>query len=202
MRFSAILLLAVAACNNSSGTGTGNDLAAGGGTDMAMSSGGNCTPACTGANVACDPADSKCKPDGTTTNVGGTCSTTGADVKCGSFANATCNDLTNDGFPGGYCSVEPCSTAELCPIGASCAHLGGESNACWKNCNSDADCCRSGESCPSADYACMAIDPLYVSGASHKVCYLKVLACNTSADCPSVKPACAQPDGGGGGVCM
>jgi hypothetical protein len=191
-------MAAFAACN-SNGSAASPDLAVP--PDLAAST-GHCQPACTGANVACDPADNQCKPDGTTTNVGTKCDTTGADPKCGSYINATCNDLTNDGFPGGYCSVEPCSTAELCPIGSSCGHLGGESNACWKNCSSDSDCCRNGERCPSPDYACIAIDPLYTSGASRKVCYLRVLACVTSADCPTVKPTCSTPDGGGGRVCM
>ena len=175
------------------GSDSGGGADAGRGTDGAT---GSCTPACTGANVACDPADNKCKPDGTTTNVGGTCSTSGADPKCGTAPNATCNDLTQDGFPGGYCSVEPCSVSALCPIGATCAHLNGESSACWKICATGADC-------RAPDYGCFDVTPLFTSGASHKVCALKVFACNTSADCPTIKPTCsgANVDAGTTGTC-
>src|SRR5262249_24524557 len=145
--------LMAAACSDNK-SGSAGDMAIG---DLAMA--GSCTPACTAAHTACDPVDNKCKLDGTTTNVGAQCRTSGADVLCGSDPNATCNDQTQDGFPGGYCSVEPCSTVAMCPIGSTCAHLGGESNACFKLCASDADC-------RSPDYGCFDIDPLYTSGAS------------------------------------
>ncbi len=82
--------------------------------DSSDGGGGSCGQPCK-AGEACDPEDRKCKPDGSTTHVGATCARTGPDVACGTLATATCNDLTNDGFPGGYCSVEPCTTVELCP---------------------------------------------------------------------------------------
>jgi hypothetical protein len=148
----------------------------------------SCDPPCTGANV-CDPEDNKCKPNGMKTNIGAPCDTSGADPKCGTDPRATCNDYTQDEFPGGYCSYEPCSTTQLCPIGSSCARLGGEPSACWKNCKTDADC----QNRPNGmDYECLAVDPLFTSGASHKVCYLKALACATQSDCPTVKPTCTS----------
>jgi hypothetical protein len=123
-------------------------------------------------------------------HLGDPCTTSGADPKCGTEAKATCNDLTNDGFPGGYCSWEPCSATELCPCG-TCAHLGGEANACWKACDTDSDC-------RAPDYGCFNIDPLYTAGTSHKVCYLKTFACTQNADCPAIKPTCSSTDGGQG----
>lgn len=157
-------------------------------------SGGVCTPACTGAGVACDPLDSRCKPDGTSSHVGAACTTSGVDPLCGTDTNAVCLDQTTDNFPGGYCTYEPCSATALCPLGSSCAHLGGEPDACWKNCNAPADC-RSG-------YVCLTVDPLFTSGGSHKVCYLPDFPCNTSKDCPASKPTCNGAGGdGGGGSC-
>lgn len=190
LRSFSIAIICLAGCSNSSTSS--NDM----GVDMSVRM-GNCTPACTGANVLCDPADNQCKPDGTTTNVGAPCDTSGADPKCGTDPTATCNNATQDGYPGGYCSYEPCSTIKQCPVGSSCAHLAGESNACWKNCTSDADC-------RAPDYGCFAIDPLYTAGASHKVCFVKKFACNTSADCPAIRPTCsgADLDGGVTGLCQ
>ncbi len=175
-----------AGCSSSSTTTTTGDAGADG---VDAAGAGACSPACTGANVVCDPADNKCKPDGTTTAVGAKCTMSGADPVCGTHPKATCNDLPADGFPGGYCSFEPCTTAELCPVGATCAHLGGESPACWKNCTSAADC-------RAPDYECLAASPLITSGPSMKVCYLTVFACKTKADCPTSKPTCVFPDGG------
>lgn len=146
--------------------------------------GGSCATSC-GSGLACDPADQKCKPDGTTTNIGATCTRTGPDPKCGTLPTATCNDLTNDGFPGGYCSVEPCTTAELCPIGSSCGAMGGESAACFKNCKTDADC-------RTPDYKCQPMDQLAISGASKTVCHLAQLPCATAPDCPSSLPKCVN----------
>ena len=170
----------------------------GSGTDGAIavdSSGmGNCSPACA-MGQTCDPIDNKCKPDGTGSHIGDPCSTSGADPKCGSDPKAICNDQTQDGFPGGYCAYEPCSTVQLCPIGASCAHLGGEANSCWKNCTTNADC---QNRVNGTDYECLAIDPLFTSGTSHKVCFLKAFACVMPADCPAGKPMCNVLDAGAG----
>jgi hypothetical protein len=183
----AVVALSFLACGSKSTTSTTTPDSASG--DDAGTT-GNCNPACTGKNIVCDPADGKCKLDGTTTNVGAACNMSGADPACGTFLNATCNDAVQDGFPGGYCSIEPCTTKELCPVGSICAHLGGESDACFKACSSDSDC-------RMPAYACTNVDPLVTSGAGHKVCFLKTFACNKNADCPAFKPTCAMVPGGG-----
>lgn len=196
----AVWVCGLAACGGSStdplastdaGTdsGTGSD-AAFEASDVGSDGGATCGgEPCVGAGMICDPADSKCKPDGKSTNVGKPCPKTGPNPACGTDPRATCNDFTSDGFPGGYCSVEPCTVKSMCPIGASCGRLGGESAACWMNCKTDAEC-------PSLDYVCADMEAFYVSGASHKVCFLKEWPCGAAADCPSAKPKC-----GSGGFC-
>jgi hypothetical protein len=159
---------------------------------------GNCSPACAGAGYICDPADNKCKPDGTTTNVGAPCTMNGTDPVCGTNPDATCYDEPNEGFPGGYCSVDPCSATSPCAVGASCAGLSGFPPTCWKNCNSVTDC-------RSPGYECLTVDPFWVSGASHKVCYLADYPCSINKDCPASKPTCNgyDPDAGAGsGSCQ
>lgn len=155
--------------------------------DTPAAEGGTCSPAtCSMTGFACDPADGKCKPDGKGSAVGAACTTTGpGDPACGTAPSAICNDKINDGFPGGYCSWEPCTTAELCPIGSSCGRMGGESPACYKNCNSDADC-------RTPDYKCQPMDQLAISGASKSVCHLAALPCNKASDCPSGLPKCTM----------
>lgn len=139
---------------------------------------------CSTSAFACDPADGQCKPDGTTTHVGAACDRTGpGDPKCGTYAKAICNDLINDDFPGGYCSVEPCTTVSLCPIGSSCGSLGAETPGCYLDCKSDADC-------RGPEYKCQPMDQLAVSGASRRVCYLTKMACVAPSDCPSSRPRC------------
>ncbi len=147
---------------------------------------GNCTPACTGDHVVCDPADNQCKLDGTTSHVGDNCVNDG---NCGSASNAACNDMARTDYPGGYCTVTMCTVNALCPIGAACAVLSGGSNACYKICNSTADC-------RPLEYECLPIDPFYVSGASHKICTPKALGCYVSDNCPTAKPMCRALDGG------
>ena len=155
--------------------------------------GGPCSAAnCSMAGFACDPADGKCKPDGKGSAVGAACTTTGpGDPACGSAVKnalgqqTTCNDLLNDGFPGGYCSFEPCTTTELCPIGASCGKMGGETESFYKNCKTDADC-------RTPDYKCQPMDQLFVSGASKTVCHIAALPCVNPADCPSSLPKCTM----------
>ena len=147
--------------------------------------GSACTSAnCTKAGFACDADDGKCKPDGKDTHIGVPCTRTGpGDPACGTNADATCNDQLNDGFVGGYCSVEPCTTAVLCPIGSSCGMMGGESGACYLNCKSDADC-------RTPEYKCQPMDQLAISGAAKSVCHLAQLPCAAPADCPSSLPKC------------
>lgn len=192
-----LLSIASAGCSSGSSTSTPTNVGDAANGAEASSDGDTSTgpcagKTCSGAHMTCDPADGACKLDGTTTAVGAPCSTTGADPACGTEPRATCNDLTNDGFPGGYCSLEPCTETQLCPVGSSCAALGGESNACFENCSSNADC-RSG-------YECVVVDPHFTSGASHKVCFLAEYPCSADADCPASKPKCQGADGGMG-VC-
>ena len=178
MRFAIFFCaLAAAGCGQASGGAAAGSTSSGGGAGVC---GG--VP-CTGAHMACDPADDKCKLDGSTTHVGGGCDTSGADAKCGTEDKATCNDATQDGFPGGYCSLEPCTTAALCPIGSTCAHLDGESPACFKNCDSDADC-------RAPDYVCKDVGRLFTSGSSHKVCFFPSFTCAIDADCPDPAQKC------------
>lgn len=179
MRTSTLLLVSLLlGCGSSA---TPND--GGSGTDAAADSG-------SGGNDGGSSGDADAGPPAT--NIGAPCDTSGADPKCGTDPKATCNDETQDGFPGGYCSYEPCSTTQMCPTGSSCAHLGGEPSACWKNCNTNSDC----QNRPNGmAYECLTVDPLFTSGTSHKVCYLKAFACSTAQDCPAVKPTCPTDAG-------
>jgi hypothetical protein len=188
-------VFAIVACGSGTTPNPGNDSGnpmgdSSTGNDAGNDTGANCDPACTTGQV-CDPLDMKCKPDGSGTKIGGPCNMTGADPLCGTDPKATCNDQTSDGFPGGYCSWEPCTALQLCPIGSSCAHLGGEPGACWKNCSTNDDCTNRPN---GASYECLAVDPLYISGGSHKVCFLKAFPCpNGATDCPAVNPMCSGP---------
>src|SRR5205807_2631497 len=138
---------------------------------------------CQGAAFACDPLDGVCKPDGTTTRIGETCKTAGTGRECGAMIGAWCDNEADDGFPGGYCSYEPCSAMRPCPVGSSCAGLGGLPPACWKSCATGADC-------RVPDYQCVDVQALWVTGPSHKVCYLPFFPCFHDADCPPSAPGC------------
>ena len=170
---------------------------ASGDSDAGDSATGNCAPACTGANTTCDPADDKCKLDGKTSKVGAPCVIeSDADTMCGTAPNHKCKESGNDGFPGGYCTITPCDDIALCPIGATCAHLTGESEvACYKTCASNADC-------RTPDYSCFELGTLYRSGAGTKVCHPNAFGCYVAADCPPAKPKCgADPEAGTVGFC-
>ena len=130
------------------------------------------------------------------------CTTSGADPACGTDPSATCDNDVIDGYPGGYCSYEPCSVVALCPLGSSCGKLGGENPACFKDCTTDADCVRTPADTPA--YKCQPMDQLYVSGAARRVCYVPVMACGKSADCPTTFPTCMGASGSppSGGTCQ
>ena len=149
-------------------------------------------PSC-GAGMVTDPADGKCKPDGTTTHVGVRCATTGTDPACGTHLSSTCNDEANDSFPGGYCSFEPCSQNVLCPRGSTCAGLAGEKPACFSICSKDVDC-------RTPDYRCWDVAGFFVSGASHKVCYLAAWPCTKDLECPPDAPRCNLGGASDGGM--
>jgi len=91
------------------------------------------------ADQVCDLADGggRCAPDPATTNVGAPCSTT---TDCGTYERDACNNDVGDGFPGGYCSLEPCDDVQVCPPGGTCVALPFETPACMKSCTVDSDC--------------------------------------------------------------
>lgn len=64
-----------------------------------------------------------------------------------------------------------------------------------KNCDTNADC---ENRVNGMAYECVAVDPLYTSGSSHKVCFLKAFACTMPVDCPASKPMCTGADAGMG----
>ncbi len=91
-----------------------------------------------GQGQTCDKANAggKCAP-AATNKIGTACTTTN---DCGSDSRAACNTEAGDAYPGGYCFMEPCNDIEVCPPGATCVAIGGESPGCYKTCATDADC--------------------------------------------------------------
>jgi hypothetical protein len=69
--------------------------------------------------------------------IGTPCATT---IDCGTDSRSACNNEAGDGYPGGYCFMEPCDDVNICPPGATCVALGGESSGCFKECTADTDC--------------------------------------------------------------
>lgn len=78
----------------------------------------------------------KCAPSASN-KIGTSCSST---VDCGSDGRAACNTAAGDGYPGGYCFMEPCNDVDVCPPGATCVAIGGEAPGCYKSCALDSDC--------------------------------------------------------------
>ena len=93
----------------------------------------------------CDPgqvcdlmnAGGRCAPDPATTKVGEPCTTT---ASCGSYERDACNNEVGDGYPGGYCSMEPCDDVQVCSPGATCVAMPFETPSCFKSCTADSDC--------------------------------------------------------------
>jgi hypothetical protein len=87
----------------------------------------------------CDTANAggTCAPDPASASVGAACNTT---VDCGSDPRAACLTQAGDGFPGGYCGMEPCDDVQVCPPGATCVSMPHETPGCLQSCASDADC--------------------------------------------------------------
>ena len=134
---------------------------------------------------------------GKTSNVGAPCVIDGdADTMCGTAPNHKCKESGNDGFPGGYCTISPCDQIALCPIGATCADLAGESDvACYKSCASNADC-------RTPDYSCFELGVLYRSGAGTKICHPNAFSCYRAEHCPPAKSKCnADQEAGALGFC-
>lgn len=91
------------------------------------------------AGQTCDLANAggRCAPDPKSTNVGAPCITT---VDCGTYERDACNNEVGDGYPGGYCVLEPCDDVQVCPAGATCVAMPFETPACMKSCTDDGDC--------------------------------------------------------------
>lgn len=130
--------------------------------------------------ASCDPgqvcdlqnAGGKCAPD-SSNKIGTPCTST---IDCGSDARAACQTASGDNYPGGYCFMEPCNDIEVCPPGATCVSLGGETPGCFKACAADADC-RASEG-----YVCQLFvtTPPVGFGPSDHAC---AFACTRDADC-------------------
>ena len=74
--------------------------------------------------------------------------------------------------------MEPCNDIEVCPAGASCVSLGGESPGCFKSCTRDADC-RTSE-----NYVCqlfLTAPPIGFGPSDHACAF----ACTRNTDCQS-----------------
>jgi hypothetical protein len=94
---------------------------------------------CGGGDLVCDleNAGSRCAPDPTTTNIGAPCTTT---VDCGTYERDACNNEIGDGYPGGYCTLEPCDDVQVCSPGSTCVSMPFETPACMATCTADTDC--------------------------------------------------------------
>jgi hypothetical protein len=123
-------------------------------------------------DLACDPASNKCAPSAAN-KIGTACTST---VDCGSDSRSACQNEAGDGYPGGYCGMEPCNDLDVCPPGATCVAIGGESPACFKACSTDADC-RTAEG-----YVCQLFStaPPVGYGPSDKAC---AFPCKRNEDC-------------------
>jgi len=123
----------------------------------------------------CDLADrgGLCAPDPTTTNTGEPCATT---IDCGNDPRDACNNEPGDGYPGGYCVMEPCDDVQVCSPGATCVALPFETPACLKSCSADNDCRK------SEGYVCQLFPttPPNGFGPSDHAC---AFACMKDEDC-------------------
>lgn len=84
-----------------------------------------------------DSGVGRCSPDGKINKIGTACQTT---TDCGTDSRAACLTEAGDGYPGGYCGMEPCNDIEVCPTGATCVAIGGETPGCLQICTTDKDC--------------------------------------------------------------
>ena len=107
--------------------------------DAGLGSACTATDQCGGAGLVCDldNAGGRCAPDAADTRIGQTCVTT---VDCGTYARDACNNEVGDGFPGGYCVMEPCNDVQVCSPGATCVAQPFETPACMLACVVDTDC--------------------------------------------------------------
>jgi hypothetical protein len=133
------------------------------------------TSVCDTAQV-CDKANAggKCAPS-PANMIGTPCATT---TDCGTDPRSACNNATGDSYPGGYCFMEPCDDIQVCPPGATCVSIGGETPGCYKSCTSDADC-RAAEG-----YVCQLFSTMPPTGfgPSDHAC---AFPCKRDTDCQS-----------------
>jgi len=123
----------------------------------------------------CDPSNGggRCAPDPANAKIGTQCNST---IDCGSNDRSACNTAAGDNYPGGYCAMEPCDDVQVCPPGATCVALGGETPGCFKTCATDADC-RAGEG-----YVCqlfVTMPPIGFGPSDHACAF----PCTRDADC-------------------
>jgi hypothetical protein len=138
------------------------------------------------SNQDCDPgqvcdlgnAGGKCAPDPANAAIGSRCTTT---TDCGTDSRSACQTEAGDGYPGGYCFMEPCDDIQTCPPGATCVALGSETPGCFKSCTIDADCVRSPASA-TEHYVCQLFSttPPVGFGPTAMGCSF---ACTRDADC-------------------
>jgi hypothetical protein len=123
-------------------------------------------------------AGGKCAPDPANASIGTRCTTT---IDCGGDPRSACQTDAGDGYPGGYCFMEPCNDIQTCPPGATCVALGGESPGCFKACAADADCVRSPASA-TEHYVCQLFSttPPVGYGPTNMAC---AFPCTRDADC-------------------
>ena len=147
-----------------------DDVVPGTGLGSACTSTADCDP-----GQVCDTANAggRCAPDPSTAAIGGPCGTT---VDCGTDSRSACQTEAGDNYPGGYCFMEPCDDVQVCPPGATCVSLGGETAGCFQSCTADADC-RTAEG-----YTCQLFSttPPTGFGPSDHAC---AFPCTRDADC-------------------
>ncbi len=122
-----------------------------------------------------DNAGGRCAPPTDATRTGAPCTTT---VDCGTYERNACNNEAGDGYPGGYCVLEPCDDVQVCSPGATCVALPFETTACLAGCATDSDC-RSDEG-----YVCQLFPttPPLGYGPSDHAC---AFACASDEQCTS-----------------
>lgn len=139
-----------------------------------------------GGDLVCDLANAggKCAPSATSAKVGIACSST---VDCGTDPRSACATQAGDGYPGGYCTMEPCNDVQVCSPGATCVSLAHESPACFKACTMDLDCR------VSDGYVCQLFSttPPVGFGPTNMGCAFK---CTQNSDCNSPL-TCDVPSG-------
>ncbi|MEP6860847.1 MAG: hypothetical protein ABJE66_09520 [Deltaproteobacteria bacterium] len=123
-------------------------------------------------------AGGKCAPDPANASIGTRCTTT---TDCGTDSRSACQTEAGDGYPGGYCFMEPCDDVQTCPPGATCVALGNETPGCFEACTTDADCVRAPAS-PTEHYVCQLFSttPPVGFGPTALACSFP---CTRDADC-------------------